>query len=296
MRKKTTQKSLRLNQNCVLYHGDCVDFLANLPSECIDLTITSPPYFMGKDYDKSTKIEDFIDFHKRLLPEIVRVTKKGGNICWQVGHHVKNGIATPLDFVIHGICINYIDIFLRNRIIWTYGHGLHGSKRFSGRHESVLWYTKGDDYYFDLDSIRVPQKYPGKRYYKGKKKGEYSGNPLGKNPSDVWEIPNIKANHIEKTDHPCQFPIALAQRLVRALCPNDGKVFDPFMGSGATGIAAILEKRRFIGCEIDKKYYRLSKDRCKQALSKNIKYRPVEKPIFEPDSNMAVAIKPSNFK
>jgi adenine-specific DNA-methyltransferase len=86
---------------------------------------------------------------------------------------------------------------LRNRIVWTFGHGLHCQKRFSGRHETILWFTKSDDYKFKLDPVRVPSKYPFKKYFKGPNKGRISSNPLGKNPADVWDIPNVKANRAE---------------------------------------------------------------------------------------------------
>ena len=250
---------------------------------------------MGKNYDKSTKVEDFITFHETILNEIFRVTKDGGSICWQVGYHVKNGVVVPLDFLVYNIFNQIKDLFLRNRIIWTYGHGLHSQKRFSGRHESIMWFTKGKNYYFDLDSMRVPQKYPGKKHYKGSKKGKFSGNPQGKNPSDVWDIPNVKANHIEKTDHPCQFPIALVQRLIRGLTPKSGRVLDPFIGSGSTGVAAIIEGRKFVGCENDSDYYTIAKDRCLKAIGNEIKYRPINKPVLNPNSNMSVAIKPAYF-
>ena len=142
---------------------------------------------------------------------------------------------------------------------------MNSSKRFSGRHEIILWFTKGNNQVFNLDSIRIPQKYPGKRAYKGVNKGNFSGNPLGKNPSDVWDIPNVKANHIEKTSHPCQFPVALPQRLIKALTNVDGIVLDPFMGSGTTGVASIIEKRRFIGAEIKNDYFDIAKSRINEA-------------------------------
>ena len=78
---------------------------------------------------------------------------------------------------------------MRNRIVWHFGHGLHASRRFSGRYEVIMWFTKSDDYTFNLDAVRVPQKYPQKKHFKGPRRGELSGNPLGKNPGDVWEIP-----------------------------------------------------------------------------------------------------------
>ena len=244
----------------------------------------------------SEDIQSFIDAHEKILPEIVRITKDGGSICWQVGYHVKDGEITPLDYLVHAIIKKEKEITLRNRIVWTYGHGLHCSKRFSGRHETVLWYTKGKKYLFDLDNVRVPQKYPGKKYYKGSKKGQYSGNPLGKNPSDVWEIPNIKANHIEKTNHPCQYPVALVQRLIKAFTPIEGVVFDPFMGAGSAGVAAIVEKRKFIGCEINKKYYITAKKRCNNALKGEEMFRSCDKEIAKPNLNRSVAQKPVSFK
>ena len=94
---------------------------------------------------------------------------------------------------------------MKNRIVWHFEHGLHLKHKFSGRYETILWFVKTDKYIFDLDKVRVPQKYPGKVGYKGKNKGKYSGNIKGKNPSDVWIIPNVKSFHKEKTIHPCQF-------------------------------------------------------------------------------------------
>lgn len=279
-----------------LFNGDCIDLVRQIPDHSVDLVITSPPYFMGKAYDRSTKIEDFIAAHERLFPEVIRVLKPGGSICWQVGYHIDKNILFPLDYTIYSLLSSVEDIYLRNRIIWTFGHGLHSKHRFSGRHETILWFSKGKDYYFDLDSVRIPQKYPGKKHYKGEKKGEYSGNPLGKNPSDVWEIPNVNANHIEKTEHPCQFPIALAQRLVKALSPNGGTILDPYMGSGSTCIAAALEERKFIGADTEHSYCKIAKERLMDLQSGNLKYRPIDQPIFEPIETSSVAIKPSNFK
>lgn len=290
-------KNFRKNVKCVLYNGNTLNILNKIPDNYIDLVITSPPYCMGREYDKSNKVEYFIKMHKKIFPEIIRVVKDSGSICWQVGYHINENNVIPLDYLIFDILKDYKDIFLKNRIIWHYGHGLHSSKRFSGRHEIVLWFTKNkDNYEFNLDNVRIPQKYPGKRYYKGNRKGQFSGNPLGKNPSDVWAIPNINANHIEKTEHPCQFPIALVQKLILALSNKNSYVLDPFMGSGTTGVAALISGRRFIGSDNNNKYWKIAKNRCKDALNGDAKYRPYNKPILEPSFNMAVARKPSYFK
>ncbi len=283
-------------RRAILYEGDCLNLLRALPDDCVSLTVTSPPYCMGKRYSEYDNIEQFIAAHKKIFPEIVRVTKPGGSICWQVGFHVDKGVVTPLDFLVHDLLGRMEGITLRNRIVWTFGHGLHCDNRFSGRYEVVMWYTKGEgEYYFDLDAVRVPQKYPGKRASKGPRKGELSGNPLGKNPSDIWDIPNVKANHVEKTDHPCQFPVALVTRLVRALAPKDGLVLDPFAGVSSAGVAAILDHRRFIGAETEKHHIAISKTRLKEALGGSARIRPIEREIYQPKPTEKVAMKPEHF-
>jgi adenine-specific DNA-methyltransferase len=250
---------------------------------------------MGKAYETSIDTADFMNMHERLAPLLVRALKDGGSLCWQVGHHVHNGVVTPLDALVYAIFSKQKELLLRNRIVWTFAHGVHANRRFSGRHETILWFTKGQDYAFNLDAVRVPQKYPGKRHYKGPKKGQLSGNPLGKNPSDVWEIPNVKANHIEKTGHPCQFPVALVQRLVRALVPNEGLIADPFLGSGTTALAAALERKQFTGCEIQRAYIDIAKGRIIRHAAGHSIHRPLEQPIYEPSDSEAVAQRPSHF-
>lgn len=283
-------------RNFTLFNGDCAKLLASLPDNSVSLTLTSPPYCIGKSYEDKTKAEDFIKDHRMILPEIVRVTKAGGSICWQVGYHVSDGVVTPLDFVIFSILSEFKEIRLRNRIIWTFGHGLHDSKRFCGRHETLLWFTKGDDYAFDLDAVRVPQKYPGKKSYKGKNKGKFSGNPLGKNPSDVWDYPNVKARHPEKTDHPCQFPVALANRVIKALTRKGDLVLDPYSGSGTTGAAAALCRRRFVGAELDRSYYAIACERILEAHAGTLSYREDDKPVYEPPPNTPLTTLPKTWK
>lgn len=305
MKSKATKKQLALNTRIyqrfspeydyVLHQGECLKFLRTIPDNTFDLTITSPPYCIGKAYESTTNVEDFKETHRKVLPEILRVTKTGGSICWQIGYHVTSRVIVPLDYLIFDIVRELPELKLRNRLIWSFGHGLHENERFTGRHETILWFTKGDDYHFDLDSVRVPQKYPGKKFYKGPKKGLYSGNPLGKNPSDVWDIPNVNANHKEKTEHPCQFPVGLAQRLVKALCPAEGTVFDPFSGVGSTGAAAALSKRRFVGAELDSTYCKIARERISKAHAGTLPFREVDVPVMDPANAGSVAKRPSHF-
>lgn len=251
---------------------------------------------MGKSYENKTDAGQFLDDLKKILPEVIRVVRTGGSICWQVGYHVTDGVITPLDFLIYQLMAEHPKVQLRNRIIWTFGHGLHTADRFSGRHETVLWFTKGKRYRFNLDAVRVLQKYPGKRHYKGNKKGELSGNPRGKNPSDVWDIPNVKANHVEKTVHPCQFPIALAQRIIAATTKKGDLVLDPFAGVGTTGAAAALLDRRFLGAELSRKYHKIAVRRVTQALKDEIPFRPSGKPVYQPQQGTPLTIIPLNWR
>lgn len=293
-------KKFRKTNAVTLHNGDCMEMLQSLPSESVDVIITSPPYCIGKAYeDPHDDIETFKNHHLRIFPELYRVLKQGGSICWQVGYHVSEKCVIPLDMIVYDIFISESQkydtpLILRNRIIWTFGHGLNSTLRFSGRHETILWFTKGDSFNFVLDAVRVPQKYPGKRSYKGPNKGQLSGNPYGKNPSDVWDIPNVKANHVEKTGHPCQFPVAIPQRLIRALAPKNGLILDPFMGAGTTGVAAIMEKRRFVGAELQEEYYNISVDRIKGVETGVTRVRD-DVPVAEPNTNMAVARLPEEF-
>ena len=153
-----------------VWRADYMELLSTLDDNSVDLFLTSPPYFIGKEYDKSNSILDFIQVINCIIPELIRVVKPGGSACWQVGNHVQKNRLIPLDAPII-MSMNQSESFiLRNRIIWTFSHGIHAMRRFSGRHETVLWYTNGNDYFFDLDSVRIPQKYPGKTHYRGPKK------------------------------------------------------------------------------------------------------------------------------
>lgn len=286
-----------------LFEDDCLKILPLFGDESIDLIVTSPPYCMKKEYENiSDDIDSFKSLNMKVIRESQRLLKKGGSLCWQVGFHVKDSIVVPLDILIYEI-VEEINkelkddskLYLHNRIVWSFGHGLNAEKRLSGRYETIMWFTKGKNYDFDLDSIRIPQKYPGKKYSKGLKAGQFSGNILGKNPSDVWDIPNVKANHIEKTEHPCQFPIAIPQRLIKALTKPGSVIMDPFLGSGTTAIACIIEKRNFIGCELKKEYIEIAKHRIQDALAGKIKCRP-DVPVKEPDIRQKVAQKPEGFK
>ena len=149
--------------------------------------------------------------------------------------------------------------------------------------------------------MRIPQKYPGKRYYKGPHRGKPSANPLGKNPGDIWtivvedwerllwNIPNVKSNHPEKTIHPCQFPIELVERLVLALTNPGDIVLDPFMGVGSALIAALLHDRRAIGVDKEEQYVGITQEGINQALHGTLRRRLLGRPIYQPKGSEKVA-------
>ena len=274
-------KRFRIDRRIVLHHGDCLELLRQIPDETVQLVVTSPPYNLGKAYEKKLRLEQYFEQQKAVITECIRVLRPTGSICWQVGNYVDKGSIIPLDTILYPI-FSELQLKLRNRIIWHFEHGLHCTKRFSGRYETINWFTKTNDYVFNLDPVRVPQKYPGKRYYKGPKAGRFSCNPLGKNPGDLWIIPNVKFNHIEKTEHPCQFPIELVERLVLSMTNEDDWVFDPFLGVGSSIIATMMHGRRGAGAETSEEYVKVARERIRLAQSGELKTRPMNRPVYDP--------------
>lgn len=269
----------------VLYHGDCLDLLAEIPPNSVQLIVTSPPYNIGKRYETKKRLEHYLAEQSAVISSCVKLLREGGSICWQIGNHIAGTQEVlPLDIALFPIFHSH-GLKLRNRIVWHFEHGLHCSKRLSGRYETILWFTKGDKYTFNLDPIRVPQKYPGKKHFKGPNAGEYSSNPLGKNPGDVWIIPNVKHNHIEKTTHPCQFPVELVERLVLALTTEGDLVLDPYMGVGTTAVAALLHKRRAAGADVVAEYLEIARNRVALAAAGMLRTRPMHRPVYEPSPN-----------
>lgn len=287
--------------------GDTYGTIKTFEDQKFDLIITSPPYNVGKEYEAKQSIEKYLEQQEKVIEELIRVTSDKGSICWQVGNYVDKGEIFPLDIFYYQIFKKY-GLKLRNRIIWYFGHGLHASNRFSGRYETILWFTKTDNYIFNLDDVRIPAKYPGKRHFKGPKKGELSGNPKGKNPSDIWEIvvkdwekelwniPNVKSNHPEKTEHPCQYPVELVERCILALTNKNSWVLDPYAGVGSTLIASVKNDRNAIGIEKEKKYVDTAVDRIKDLKEGNLKLRPINKPIHKPKATDKVAQRPREWQ
>lgn len=291
---------------------DALNFLKNLPDGCIKLIITSPPYNIGKEYEMATSLPQYLENLKPVLRELYRVLTDDGSICWETGNYIDpvTSEVFPLDIYFYPL-FKDLGLQMRNRIIWHFGHGLQCEKRFSGRYETILWFTKSDQYTFNLDDVRIPSKYPGKRAYKGTNRGKLSGNPKGKNPEDlwqatlerlyddwdccVWDVPNVKSRHPEKTSHPCQFPVELVERCILALTNEDDVVYDPFAGVGSSLIAALKNGRKAYGTELIKDYVDIGIERIRKLEKDTLKTRPIYQKIYQPSGNDKVSSYPTEW-
>ena len=312
VRKSKPKNAHRQARDAVFIKGDALSVLKSFPRNSYDLIISSPPYNIGKTYERDANLsfDEYIKWQDRVIEALIECLADSGSICWQVGSYVKDSESFPLD-------VFFYDSFkkrgmqLRNRIIWKFNFGLHSTKRLSGRYETLLWFTKSDNYKFNLDPIRVAQLYPGKRHPKSRKNGSGrpSGNPLGKNPGDywefsatehfqrnpIWDIPNVKANHPEKTIHPCQFPVELVERCILAFTKKGDAVLDPFVGTGTSVIAAIKHGRRGVGIDKDQAFIKLARQRIQRFKRGELKIRQIGKPIHQPKLTDKVARVPAEW-
>lgn len=284
-----------------LFNGDRLELLSQIEQsgDKAELIVTSPPYNIGKEYERPVPLDEYIYEQQRTIEASLRVLSPTGSICWQVGHFINGSArekeAFPLDLVLYPIFKSF-GLKLRNRIVWIFGHGLNEKYRFSGRHETILWFTwNTPNYTFNLDPVRIPQKYPGKRAYSGPKKGLPSGNPLGKNPEDVWNMPNVKSNHPEKTEHPCQFPIGLIERLILSMTNEGDLVIDPYMGVGTVAVTALINNRRAAGADIENRYLEIAKNRIFQANNGTLPVRPRDMPVYVDNGNSSVSKIPEEW-
>lgn len=273
----------RLARDCdaLMLCQDNREFMRPMASGAMQLIVTSPPYNIGKKYESRSPLDAYVASQADVIAECVRLLSPRGSLCWQIGNHVNKGEIVPLDMILYPLFKEH-GLKLRNRIVWHFEHGLHCTKRLSGRYETILWFTKTDDFVFNVDPIRVPSKYPEKKHFKGPRVGQLSGNPLGKNPGDVWIFPNVKSNHVEKTSHPCQFPVELVERLVLSLTEPGDAVLDPYMGVGSSVAAALKHGRRGYGCDTSQEYVDIAWQRVHALRAGVLRTRPMDRPVYDP--------------
>jgi len=244
----------------VIYHGDCLEVMRALGDSPFALTVTSPPYNIGKEYETRRSMEDYLAWCQEWAKEIRRLTMPDGAFWLNVGYVSLPGRAKaiPIPYLLW----DRIPFYLVQEIVWNYGAGVAGRTSFSPRNEKFLWYVKDRSRYtFNLDGVRDPAvKYPNQ-----KKNGKLKCNPLGKNPTDVWQFPKVTSgmnrSSRERTPHPAQFPVAVVERIIKACSEEGDVVLDPFMGSGSTAEAAVSNARLCVGIEIDAKYIEIASKR-----------------------------------
>lgn len=255
--------------DAVLYCGDSLEVLARLNTSVIGLTVTSPPYNIGKDYERPLALGEYIAWSEEWMKHVYACTREDGQFWLNLGYVPvqDRGKAVPLPYLLW----DKSPFFLVQEIVWNYGAGVAARMSFSPRNEKFLWYVKDpSSYLFDLDSIRDPDvKYPNQ-----KKNGRLKCNPLGKNPTDVWAFPKVTSGRNrssrERTSHPAQFPKAVIERIVRACSVPTDLVLDPFLGSGTSAEVAFELGRPFLGIEIRTDYLDIASERLEQARLRSL--------------------------
>jgi len=253
------------DKNVLLYNLDCQKFMSILNTELIDLTITSPPYNIGKEYEEIKNPHDYLEWCKKWLNQIYKITEQNGTFWLNLGYfELQNiGKAVPINYLLW----DKTDFYFMQEIVWYYKAGVATKKYFSPRNEKYLWYVKNQDRYtFNLDSVRDPNvKYPNQ-----KKNGKLKCNPLGKNPTNVWEIPKVTSgknrSSKERVNHPAQFPLAILDRIVKSSSNARDLLFDPFIGSGSVAVAGIMNNRQVVGCDINTDYLDIAINRIKSII------------------------------
>ena len=248
-----------------IYEMDCLEGMKSIPSELVDLTITSPPYNIGKEYEELAELDNYLDWCENWIIEIHRITKDNGTFWLNVGYLEVDdeGLAVPIPYLLW----NRTPFYFLQEVVWNYAAGVACKKRFSPRNEKLLWYVKDKkNYTFNLDDVRDPNvKYPNQ-----KKNGKLKCNPLGKNPSDVWQITKVTSGKnrasVERTPHPAQFPMDLVERMLKSSSNKGDVILDPFMGSGSTAECAIRNGRYVIGFELKNEYIGYAEQRIKSFL------------------------------
>ena len=240
---------------CEAVQADCISHMKGMDAESVDLICTSPPYKANKSYESWASFDDYEDFADQWVEQAARVLKPTGTMMLNVGYtKIARNETLPLTYLYHRLAYKH-GLKLVQEIVWRYYGGMTYKLRYTHRTERIMWLTKDpDNCTFNLDDVRVKEwKAIDKR-----------NNPLGKNPTDVWEIKRVVGGTgaVEmKYDHPAQFPKALVERIIKAHSNEGDLVFDPFLGTGTTCVIAKGLGRNSLGCELLDEYLEICKVR-----------------------------------
>jgi site-specific DNA-methyltransferase (adenine-specific) len=225
--------------------GDATQEMSKLPDACIDLLIADPPYNLGKDYGNNFDQKawrDYETFSQNWLAEASRLLKPSGSIYIFMGVRFISKLFLMLE--------EEFKLNFNGWITWHYTQGMGRKTGFSPRHEDILYFTKSDQFTFNLDDVRVPQKYYRER-----------NNMAGANPGDVWQFSHVHYCSAEREPHPTQKPEALMERIIKASSHPGDLVLDPFVGSGTTCRVAQILGRNWLGIDVNPEYISMSQKR-----------------------------------
>ena len=237
-------KKLKLDIIC----GDALEELKKIKDESIDLIVTDPPYYLNKDYgnnDDKLEFSEYMEFSRSWLKECKRILKKNGTIYVFMGMRYISYIYMILE--------QELDFKFNSWITWHYTQGIGKTKGFSPRHDDILMFTKSNKYIFNLDSVRVPQK-----YYRS------VNNMRGANPCNVWEFSHMHYCNKNRENHPTQKPEGLYERMILASSNEGDTVLDPFSGSGTALRVCQNLNRNCIGIELNPEYVEMTKERLRK--------------------------------
>ncbi|RKZ42448.1 MAG: site-specific DNA-methyltransferase [Gammaproteobacteria bacterium] len=234
-----------------IIQGDAMTLLKEIPSESIDVIIADPPYNLGKNYGNNhdfKEFDDYISFSKTWLGEAKRILKSTGTIYVFMGVRFISYIYDILEVK--------LKLVFNSWICWHYTQGIGKTKGLSPRHDDILMFTKSNHFKFNLDSIRVPQK-----FYRSR------NNMRGANPGDVWKFSHVHYCNENRQKHPTQKPEGLIERMILASSDKGEQIFDPFSGSGTTVRVCQQLERNATGFELNPDYVRMTKERLAQPFN-----------------------------
>lgn len=232
-------------QSNYLVCGDAREEMSKFPNACIDLVVADPPYNLGKDYGNNRDLKEwhvYESFTRAWIAQAVRLLKPTGSLYIFMGVRFIAKLFNILE--------DEFELNFNGWITWHYTQGMGRKTGFSPRHEDILYFTKTHKYAFNLDEIRVPQKYYRER-----------NNMAGANPGDVWEFSHVHYSNPEREKHPTQKPEALLERIIRSSSNPNDIVLDPFVGSGTACRVAKVLQRKWIGIDINPEYIAMSQKR-----------------------------------
>lgn len=239
-----------------IYNEDCLGGIGKIEDNSIDLILTDPPYCLGKDYGNDSDMKnpkEYLEWTYKWIDLVIPKLKDSGSmyifLSWQYSPEIFSYIKAKIRMI--------------NEIIWDRRVPSMGgsTRRFTSVHDNIGVFVKKNDYYFNIDEVRIPYDEKTK---KARSRSIFVGAKwleVGYNPKDIWSHSRLHRQDPEREKHPTQKPLAIIDRIVKASSPKNGIVFDPFMGSGTTAISCIRNDRKYTGFEVNKDYYNMIQKR-----------------------------------